>query len=100
VSTEGKKSTNLYRTYFLSLILFVGVLLIYLWGHVQTMNQGQRLAQLHAERKALLHEQDRFRANLAGLKQSTRIRNIAANKLDMVFPADPPRNLYLEAQTK
>lgn len=97
-STEG--TTNLYRTCFLSVILFVAVLLIYLWGHVQTMSQGQQLAQLRAERQALLNEQDRLRAQISGLKQSNRIRQIASNKLDMVFPTDPPRNLYLESQTK
>lgn len=100
MSTEATPTNNLYRTGFLSVILFVAVLLIYLWGHVQTMNQGQKLAQLRAERKALLHEQDRYHAQIAGLKQSTRIRHIATNKLDMVFPTDPPRNLYLEAQTE
>ena len=97
---EGTPPTSFYRTCFLSVILFVAVLLIYLWGHVQTMNQGQTLAHLRTERKALIHEQELLRAQISGLKQSTRIRNIAANKLDMVFPADPPRNLYLEAQTK
>lgn len=100
MNKEGTPQNNFYRTCFLSVILFVAVLLIYLWGHVQTMNQGQTLAQLRNERKALFHEQDLLRAQISGLKQSTRIRNIAANKLDMVFPSDPPRNLYLEPQTK
>lgn len=100
MNKDGTASTSFYRTCFLSVILIVAVLLIYLWGHVQTMNQGQTLAQLRNERKALIHEQDLLRAQISGLKQSTRIRNIAANKLDMVFPSDPPRNLYLEPQTK
>jgi cell division protein FtsL len=98
VSAEG--TTSLYRTGFLSVILFVAVLLTYLWGHIQTMSQGEILAQLRTERKTLFHERDRLQAQISGLKQSTRIRHIAENKLDMVFPSDPPRNLYLESQTK
>jgi len=95
-----EKAPTIYRTCFLSVIMFVAVLLMYLWGHVQTMGQGQKLAQLRVERKALHYEQDRLRAEIAGLKQSPRIRQIAVNKLDMVFPSDPPRNLYLESQPK
>jgi cell division protein FtsL len=100
VSTKGKLTSTLYRTGFLSVILFVAVLLIYLWGHVQTMSRGQRLAELREERTILIREQDHLRAHISGLKKSMRIRQIATNKLDMVFPSDPPRNLYLEAQAK
>lgn len=100
MSQENAPTNSLYRTCFLSVILFVGVLLIYLWGHVQTMSQGQQLAQLRAERQTLIHEQDRLRAQISGLKQSNRIREIATTKLNMVFPTDPPRNLYLQSQSE
>lgn len=88
-------NSGLYRTGFLSIILLVAGLLIYLWSHVQTMSQGQKLAQLRAEREALMLEQEHLQVRIAGLKQSTRIRDIAIQKLGMGFPKDPPRNLYL-----
>lgn len=89
--------SGLYRTGFLSIILLVGGLLVYLWSHVQTMSQGQKLAELRAERQALILEQEHLHVRIAGLKQSTRIRDIAIQKLGMIFPQDPPRNLYLNA---
>lgn len=100
MNSDGAATNSLYRACFLSVILVVAVLLVYLWGHVQTMKQGQVLAQLRTERKTLVHEQDRLRAQISGLNQSNRIRYIASNKLDMVFPTDPPRNLYLDPLTK
>lgn len=92
---KSDASAGFYRTCFLSVILLVTGLLIYLWGHVQTMNQGQQLAHLRTERKVLIQEQERLHAHIAGLKQSSRIRKIAAEKLGMGFPGDPPKNLYL-----
>ena len=98
MTSERRPPTGFYRICFLSIALFVVGLLIYLWGHVQTVSQGQELAQLRAERKALLHEQNRLHAQIAGLKQSSRIYDIATRELNMVFPGDPPRNLYLKQQ--
>ena len=95
VNDMAHPNSGLYRTGFLSVILLVAGLLIYLWSHVQTMSQGQELAQLRAEREALTLEQEHLKVRIAGLKQSTRIRDIATQKLGMVFPKDPPRNLYL-----
>ncbi len=74
----------------------VAGLLVYLWCHIQTMNQGQILEQLRVKRQALLQDQERLQVRISGLKQSTRIRDIAMQKLGMVFPSDPPRNLYLK----
>jgi cell division protein FtsL len=45
--------------------------------------------------KNLLHQQERLLARTASLKQSNRIRDIAVRELGMVFPSDPPKNLYL-----
>jgi cell division protein FtsL len=64
-------------------------------GHVQTLNQGREIDRLRAERKNLLHQQERLLARTASLKQSNRIRDIAVRELGMVFPSDPPKNLYL-----
>ena len=85
-----------YGSYFLAMVLLVLLLLGYLWGHVQTMRQGDELSRLRAEKQELLRDQDRLRAQVAGLKQSSRIRDIASKKLGMVFPSEPPRNLYLK----
>jgi len=83
------------RSYLCIVVLVVLGLLGYLWGHVETMNQRDELKQLQMEQQALLREQDRLRAEASGLRQSRRISAIASERLGMVFPSGPPRNLYL-----
>ena len=95
VTSEPRPPWGLYRSGFLSVILLVAGLLIYMSGHVQTQNQGREIDRLRAERKTLLNQQERLLARTASLKQSNRIRDIAVRELGMVFPSDPPRNLYL-----
>jgi len=84
-----------YRPYFCAVVLVILAALLYLWGHVKTVAQLEELEALRIERRAVLRQQDRLKARVAGLKQSSRIRSIASEKLGMVFPSDPPRNLYL-----
>ena len=88
----GARSAD-YRSYFCAVILLVMGLLIYLWGHVKTMDQGEKLERLREERQALIRQQDRLRAEVAGLNRSSRIREIASKELGMVFPSEAPRNL-------
>ena len=95
VNSEPRSPWGIYRTGFLSIILLVAGLLIYMWGHVETQTQGREIDRLHAERKNLLNRQERLLARTASLKQSNRIRDIAVRELGMVFPSDPPKNLYL-----
>ena len=95
MNSESRSASGLYRIGFFSVILIVAGLLIYLWGHVQTLSQGREIDRLRAERKALLHQRELLTVRNAGLKQSNRIREIAAKELGMVFPNDPPQNLYL-----
>ena len=95
VTSEPRPPWGIYRSGFLSVILLVAGLLIYMWGHVQTLSQGREIDRLRAERKNLLHQQERLLARTASLKQSNRIRDIAVRELGMVFPSDPPKNLYL-----
>ncbi len=90
---EGVRPAD-YRSYFCAVIFLVMGLLIYLWGHVKTMDQGEKLERLRGERQALIRQQDRLRADGAGLKRSSRIREIASRELGMVFPSEAPRNLY------
>lgn len=85
-----------YRSYFCAVVLVVVGALVYLWGHVKTMAQLRDLETLRAEQQVLLDEQDRLKADIAGLKRSSRIRKIASQKLGMAFPTEPPRNLYLQ----
>ncbi len=89
-------ASGFYRSYFGALVLLVLGLLVYLWGHVKTMRQGEELTQLRAKRQTLIRQQDRLKAEVAGLVRSSRIREIASKELGMVFPSDPPRNLYLK----
>lgn len=95
VTSEPRPPWGIYRSGFLSIILLVAGLLIYMWGHVQTLSQGREIDRLSEERKNLLNQQERLLARTASLKQSKRIRDIAVRELGMVFPSDPPKNLYL-----
>ena len=95
MTSEPRPPWGIYRTGFLSVILLVAGLLIYMWGHVQTLSQGREIDRLHAQRKDLLNRQERLLTRTASLKQSNRIRDIAVRELGMVFPSDPPKNLYL-----
>ncbi len=95
MTSEPRPPWGIYRSGFLSVILLVTGLLIYMWGHVQTQSQGREIDRLRAEKKNLLHQQERILARTASLKQSNRIRDIAVRELGMVFPSDPPKNLYL-----
>lgn len=95
MTSEPRPPWGIYRSGFLSVILLVTGLLIYMWGHVQTRSQGREIDRLRAEKKNLLHQQERILARTASLKQSNRIRDIAVRELGMVFPSDPPKNLYL-----
>lgn len=92
---EPRQPWGIYRSGLLAVIILIAGLLIYMWGHVQTLRQGREIDRLRAEHKTLLHRQERLMARTVGLKQSTRIRDIAARELGMVFPAEPPKNLYL-----
>lgn len=83
-----------YRLYFFSVIFLVVGLLIYLWGHVKTIDQGEKLERLREQHQALIRQQDRLRAEVAGLKRSSRIREIASKELGMIFPMEVPKNLY------
>lgn len=76
-------------------MLLVLGLLTHLWGVSKTMRQADALDRLRAEREELLREQERLKAEVSGLAQSSRIRRIAERRLEMVFPQEPPRNLYL-----
>jgi cell division protein FtsL len=96
MSHSGEATRSAYGSYFFAVVLVVFGLLVYLWGHVKTMRQGDELTQLRAERETLIRHQDRFRAEVAGLKRSSRIREIASKELGMIFPSEPPRNLYLK----
>ncbi len=95
MTSEPRPPWGIYRSGFLSVILLVAGLLVYMSGHVQTLNQGREIDRLRAEKKTLLHQQERLLARTASLKQSNRIRDIAVRELGMVFPSDPPKNLYL-----
>ena len=92
---EPRQPWGIYRSGLLAVIILVLGLLIYMWGHVQTLRQGREIDRLRAERKTLLHRQARLTARTAGLKQSNRIRDIPARDLGIVFPTEPPKNLYL-----
>lgn len=84
-----------YRWYFLSLVLLIAGLLLYVWCHVTALARGKRITDLVDERTALLRTQDMLRAEVTGLGRSSRIREIATLELGMRFPNEQPNNLYL-----
>lgn len=85
-----------YRWYFLSLVLFVLGLLLYVWCQVRTLAQGELIVDLMEERKVLLQEQDLLMAEITGLECSSQIRERATLELGMRFPDEQPNNLYLD----
>ena len=96
-SSEVKTSGG-YRYVLLTVAMVVLGLLGYLWEQAQTVRQGDEIARLRIEHQQLLRQQEHFRAEISGLRRSSRIRKIASNRLGMVFPQGPPQNLYLEMQ--
>ncbi len=92
------KTSGGYRYVLLTVALVVLGLLGYLWAQAQTVQQGDEIARLRTEHQQLLHQQERLRAEISGLRRSSRIREIASNRLGMVFPQGPPKNLYLDMQ--
>ena len=86
---------KVHRTYFVAVMLLVLGLLAHLWGVSKTMRQAEELDRLRTEHQVLLSEQERLGAEISGLAKSSRIRDIAEKQLGMVFPKEPPRNLYL-----
>ncbi len=96
-SSEVKTSGG-YRYVLLTVAMVVLGLLGYLWAQAQTVRQGDEIARLRTEHQQLLRQQEHFRAEISGLRRSSRIRKIASNRLGMVFPQGPPQNLYLDGQ--
>ena len=93
VKTKGR-----HRYVLLAVAMVVSGLLGYLWVQAQTVRQGDETARLRAELQQLLRHQERLRADISGLRKSSRIREIATVKLGMQFPQGPPQNLYLDRQ--
>lgn len=90
------KTSGGYRYALLTMALVVLGLLGYLWAQAQTVRQGDEISRLRTEQRQLLRQQERLRAEISGLRRTSRIREIATNRLGMVFPQGPPRNLYLD----
>ena len=97
IETTGEAPGTI-KSYLCIVVLVVLGLLGYLWGQGETMNQKDELKRLQLEKQALLREQDRLKAEASGLRQSRRITGIASERLGMVFPTGPPRNLYLDGK--
>jgi len=91
---EPRRSSTGFRTYLFAVVLLVVTALVYLWGSVRTFAQREAIAAHQRERESLLRARDKLLADLAGQKQSSRIRARAESQ-GLVFPTDPPSNLYL-----
>ncbi|MDE3000572.1 MAG: cell division protein FtsL [Gemmatimonadota bacterium] len=90
------KTSGGYRYILLAMALVVLGLLGYLWAQAQTVRQGDEISRLRTEHQQLLRRQERLRAEISGLRRSSRIREIATVRLGMVFPQGPPQNLYMD----
>ena len=98
MNASSEVKTGGFRYVLLTVALVVMGLLGYLWAQAQTVRQGDEIARLRTEHQQLLRQQERLRAEISGLRRSSRIREIASNRLGMVFPQGPPQNLYLDGQ--
>lgn len=83
-----------YRWYISSVSFFVFGALLYVFCHVRTLSQGERIASLRHEREDLIRDQGKLQVSAARLQKVGRIRKYAAIKLGMRFPDERPHNLY------
>lgn len=74
--------------------LIVGSLLLYLYQHVLVMELAEELSALREEQRRLLDERERLSVSIARLTQGKRVAAIASEKLSMVIPSGPPKNIF------
>jgi cell division protein FtsL len=98
VLTTGKGNVRYspYRWYISSVSFFVLGALLYVFCHVRTLAQGERIASLRHEWEDLIRQQELLQVRAAGLQKVGRIREIAAIELGMRFPDERPNNLYTD----
>lgn len=70
----------------LSLCLFIGGSLFYVWSRIQVIQLGYEISSTLRERKALMETNKRLRLEVATLKSYARIEKIAVEELKMVKP--------------
>lgn len=72
--------------FMLSLSLFIGGSLFYVWTRIQIIQLGYEISSALKERKALEETNKRLRLEVATLKSYARIEKIALEELKMVKP--------------
>jgi cell division protein FtsL len=96
VLTSGKGNVRYspYRWYISSVSFSVLGALLYVFCHVKTLSQGERIVSLRQEREDLIRKSELLQVQAAGLQRASRIREIAAIELGMRFPDERPNNIY------
>ena len=67
-------------------VIFMVVVLIYVWSHIQMRKLEYQVAEEMNIREQLLEEQKKLKLECATLKSPQRIEAIARNKLQMSYP--------------
>jgi cell division protein FtsL len=76
-----------YSSLIITAIIIMTTAIIYVWSHNRMTTLEYRVAAEVNKQEELLEEQRRLKVELATLKSPKRIASIAANKLDMIYPA-------------
>jgi cell division protein FtsL len=72
--------------FILSLSLFIGGSLFYVWSRIQVIQLGYEISSTLKEGKALTETNKRLRLEVAALKSYARIEKIAVEELKMLKP--------------
>jgi cell division protein FtsL len=75
-----------YSTLIFIAVVFMLVILIYVWSHVQMTELEYQVAAEMKEREQLLEEQKKLKLEYATLRSPQRIEAIAKDKLHMSYP--------------
>jgi cell division protein FtsL len=88
----GKIFTGLEIKKFLACIIFITCfligLLLYLWPHMQLLQNGFQYSRLSTYRERLSEENRALRLELSSLKSLDRVERIARGELGMITPGD------------
>lgn len=88
--TSKRKKTGetlrLLLFFILSLCLFIGGSLFYVWSRIQVIQLGYEISSTLKEGKALTEANKRLRLEVAALKSYARIEKIAVEELKMIKP--------------
>jgi len=80
------KKFNLFLTFTLLMLLFIGGSLFYVWSRIQVIQVGYEISNALKEERALAEANKKLRVEIATLKSYARIEKVAVEELKMTKP--------------